>query len=140
MALLCIYQPTMLSSSWSLSGFSFNTYVLFAWAGGTPVLDSSLGQHVKENFCSFWPERLLAPGTSTSSTATPCAGTNQDDAHLHDNLDKCYPGEPRWLHVKILPTDNSLCLHSVCFHSNCTVTFFFQLRSTFQNEELPFRM
>ena len=78
------------ASFWSLSGFSFNTYILFAWIGVTPVLDSSSGQHVKESFCSFLPERLLAPGTSTFSTATPCASTNQDD---------CYPGEP-WLHVK----------------------------------------
>ena len=84
-------------------------------------------------------EQLLAPGTSTSSTATPCAGTNQDEAHLHHNLDNCYTGEP-WLHVKILPTDNSLCLHSVCFHPNCTFTFFFEPRSTFPTEELPFHM
>ena len=69
-------------------------------------------------------EQLLAPGTSTFSTATPCARKNpgQDDAHLHDSMDNCYPGEP-WIHVKILPTDNSLCLHSVCFHPSCTFTF-----------------
>ena len=96
-------------------------------------------QKLKESFCSFWPERLLAPGTSTSSTATPSASTNQDEAHLHDNLDNCYPGEPS-LHVKVLPTDNSLCPHSVCFHPNCTFTFFFQPRSTFPTEELPFHM
>ncbi|EDQ99339.1 uncharacterized protein LACBIDRAFT_335091 [Laccaria bicolor S238N-H82] len=41
-----------------------NTYALFPWVG----------------------ERVLAPGTSTGSTATTFAGMNYVDAHLHDNL------------------------------------------------------
>ncbi|EDR09841.1 uncharacterized protein LACBIDRAFT_293727 [Laccaria bicolor S238N-H82] len=41
-----------------------NTYALFPWVG----------------------ERVLAPGTSTDSTATTFAGMNYVDAHLHDNL------------------------------------------------------
>ena len=122
--------------SWLLSAFSFNTSFFLH---GLVVHLYWVHQQVKESFCSFWPEWLLAPGTLTSSTATPSAGRNQDKAHLHDNLDNCYTGE-LWLHVKILLTDNSLCLHSVCFHPNCTCTFFFQPRSTFPTEELPFNI
>ena len=81
-----VYVLTYCTKSWLLSAFAFNTYVLFAWVGGTPVLGSSTG------YALF--EQLLAPGTSTSSTAKPCTGANPDDAHLHDNLDNCYTGEP----------------------------------------------
>ncbi|EDR00480.1 uncharacterized protein LACBIDRAFT_313401 [Laccaria bicolor S238N-H82] len=59
-----------------------------------------------ESFCSFWSERVLAPGTSTSSTATPFAGMNHVDAHLHDNLGSLSS--------------------SVCFHSSRNFTFLFQ--------------
>ncbi|EDQ98527.1 uncharacterized protein LACBIDRAFT_299522 [Laccaria bicolor S238N-H82] len=62
------------------------THALFSLVGGTPVLGQTFGQHVKESFCTFWPERVMAPGTSTSSTATTFAGMNHVDAHLHDNL------------------------------------------------------
>ncbi|EDR01062.1 uncharacterized protein LACBIDRAFT_312661 [Laccaria bicolor S238N-H82] len=71
-----------------------NTHALFYWVGGTPVL-----------------ERVMAPGTSTSSTATTFAGVNHVDAHFHDNL--------------------GLLSSSVCFHSSRNFTFFFQSRSTF---------
>ncbi|KIJ99116.1 hypothetical protein K443DRAFT_179621 [Laccaria amethystina LaAM-08-1] len=38
------------------------------------------------------------PGTSTSNTATPSARANQDDAHLHDNLDN---GSPAFVSIQI---------------------------------------
>ena len=82
-----VYVLTYCTRSWLLSAFS--SYVFFAWVGFVNRLRKA----------SALFEQLLAPGTSTSSTATPCAGTNQDDAHLHDNLDNCYLGKP-WLHVK----------------------------------------
>ena len=41
-----VYVLTYNTSFWFLPGFSFNTYVLFAWVGGTPVLGTTFGQHV----------------------------------------------------------------------------------------------
>ena len=122
--LLCMYLPIILAFGSYLDSHSTPTFFSLGLVVHPCWVQLLVNTLLKERFCSFWPELLLAPGTSTSSTATPCAGTNQDDAHFHDNLDNCYPGEP-WLHVNILPTDNSLCLHSVCFHSNCTLTFSF---------------
>ena len=106
-----MYVLTYWTRSWLLSGFSFNTYVFLH---GLVVHPYWVRQQVKESFCSFWPERLPAPGTSTSSTATPSAGTNQDEAHLHDNFDNCYPGEP-WLHVKFYVL--TICYASIAFVS-----------------------
>ena len=60
------------ASPWLISGFSFDMYAFLLEF----ILISTFDQHVKVNFCSFWPEWLLEPGTSSSSTVTPLVGAN----------------------------------------------------------------